>query len=85
MPGITIVGLGPGDPQLLTREAWEVLSSAWEVYLRTARHPTVAGLPAAVARHSFDDVYETTDDFAQVYAAIAERILELGGRPAGVI
>jgi len=61
MPGITIVGLGPGDPGHLTREAWDVLTSAREIYLRTARHPTVAGLPAAVSQHSFDDAYETAD------------------------
>ena len=42
---ITIVGLGPGSPDLLTREAWVALSEADEVYLRTARHPTVGGLP----------------------------------------
>ncbi len=85
MPGITIVGLGPGDPQHLTREAWDVLANAPEVYLRTARHPTVAGLPPTVTRQSFDDVYETTDAFAQVYETIAVRVVELGGRPEGVI
>ena len=25
MPGITLLGLGPGNPRQLTREAWEVL------------------------------------------------------------
>jgi tetrapyrrole methylase family protein / MazG family protein len=85
MPGITIVGLGPGDPMLLTREAWEVLASASEVYLRTARHPTVAGLPATTAKLSFDEIYEHTEDFAQVYEMIATRVLELGRRPEGVI
>jgi tetrapyrrole methylase family protein/MazG family protein len=85
MPGITLVGLGPGDPAHLTREAWEVLTSADEIYLRTARHPTVAGLPSSVKAYSFDDVYETTDDFAQVYETIANRVLELGTRPKGVI
>jgi siroheme synthase len=38
---ITIVGLGPGDPRHLTREAWGVLLESREVWLRTARHPTV--------------------------------------------
>jgi tetrapyrrole methylase family protein/MazG family protein len=85
MRGITIVGLGPGDPKLLTREAWEVLTAAPEVYLRTARHPTVDGLPASVVRHSFDDIYETTDEFGRVYEVIAARVLELGQRPDGVV
>ncbi len=85
MPGITIVGLGPGDPSQLTRAAWDVLSAADEVHLRTARHPTVAGLPASVARFSFDELYETVERPEQVYATIAERVLELGARPAGVV
>jgi tetrapyrrole methylase family protein/MazG family protein len=85
MPGIIIVGLGPGNPAQLTREAWDVLSSAAEVYLRTARHPTVAGLPASVAVHSFDDIYESEPEFGAVYERIAARVLALGQRPAGVV
>ena len=82
---ILILGLGPGDPQLLTRQAWEVLSQAGEVYLRTRRHPTVAGLPAHLTIHDFDDLYETLDDFASVYETIADQILALGRRAEGVL
>ena len=82
---ITILGLGPGDPQLLTRQAWDIISQADEVYLRTRRHPTVAGLPAHLTLHDFDELYETLDDFASVYEAIAERILDLGRRAEGVL
>jgi tetrapyrrole methylase family protein/MazG family protein len=85
MPAITIVGLGPGNPQQLTRAAWDVLTSAREVYLRTARHPTVAGFPPGLSVHSFDELYETSDDFEQVYERIAARVLELGARPEGVV
>lgn len=82
---ITLVGLGPGHPRHLTRQAWDVLSAGREVWLRTARHPTVPHLPAHLVVHSFDDLYESAADFAQVYRAIAERVLELGRRPEGVI
>ncbi len=82
---ITIVGLGPGDPALLTREAWDVLACAQEVYLRTGRHPSVVGLPQTVVLHTFDALYEAADDFGQVYGAIVERVLELGRRPDGVV
>jgi tetrapyrrole methylase family protein/MazG family protein len=85
MSGITIVGLGPGNPAHLTREAWEALTTAHEIYLRTARHPTLAGFPTTLTCHSFDEVYQTTADFAQVYEIIAERVLELGTRPEGVV
>ena len=85
MPGITLLGLGPGDPGQLTREAWNVLSNADEVWLRTRQHPTVAGLPGSVTLHSFDDFYENGESFEQVYRDIVKKILELGRRPQGVI
>ncbi|RLC92601.1 MAG: nucleoside triphosphate pyrophosphohydrolase [Chloroflexi bacterium] len=85
MDSITIVGLGPGDPRHLTREAWDVLEAANEVWLRTAHHPTVAGLPPHLTLHSFDHLYEEAEGFAQVYDAIAGEILRLGQRPEGVI
>jgi tetrapyrrole methylase family protein/MazG family protein len=82
---ITIIGLGPGDPRHLTREAWEVLETADEVWLRTERHPTVAGLPPHLTVHSFDALYEEAQDFSQVYEAIAAEVLRLGQRPEGVV
>lgn len=85
MASITIVGLGPGDPGLLTREAWTVLSGATEVYLRTDRHPTVEGLPTTLVCHSFDSIYEQVEAFEQVYEKIAVQVVALGHRSAGVI
>ena len=85
MPGITLLGLGPGDPAKLTREAWDVLGSAGEVWLRTEQHPTVAGLPASVKIHSFDAFYEAGDSFEDVYKAIVDKVLELGLRDEGVV
>ena len=85
MPGITLLGLGPGDPASLTREAWDVLASAGEVWLRTDQHPTVAGLPEDLTVHSFDDLYEAGDSFETVYAAIVEKVIELGASPRGVV
>jgi tetrapyrrole methylase family protein/MazG family protein len=85
MGTITIVGLGPGDPCHLTREAWEVLEAADEIWLRTKHHPTVAGLPPHLRLHSFDYLYEGAEDFQQVYDAIACEVLRLGQHPEGVI
>ncbi len=75
---ITIIGLGPGDADLITRQAWHLFSAADAVYLRTRRHPAVAGLPTHLRLHSFDDIYDTADDFAAVYRAIADEVLRLG-------
>jgi len=85
MPGITLLGLGPGNPDQLTREAWDVLSTADEIWLRTRQHPTVAALPAALNLYSFDDLYENGEAYEDVYGAIVEKVLELGRRPQGVI
>jgi len=82
---ITIVGLGPGNPQQLTREAWQVLEHSREVYLRTRHHPTVPALPDHLTLHSFDYLYEEKDDFAAVYETIAEKVIALSQRPQGVV
>ena len=85
MSGITLLGLGPGDPAKLTREAWDVLSAADEIWLRTRQHPAVAGLPPALKIFSFDELYEKGESFDTIYAAIVEKVLELGGREQGVV
>jgi tetrapyrrole methylase family protein/MazG family protein len=84
-PRLTIVGLGPGDPGLLTVEARDLIASAPEVWLRTRRHPTAAGLPTGPRYESFDAVYEAEVSFDAVYHAIVGRVLALAARPDGVV
>ena len=72
---IIIVGLGPGDGRYITRQAWDVLSATDTIYLRTERHPAVADLPKKARLHSFDHIYESADNFEEVYKEIAERIV----------
>ncbi|HEY3290740.1 MAG TPA: nucleoside triphosphate pyrophosphohydrolase [Anaerolineae bacterium] len=72
---LTILGLGPGDPKLLTREAWDILSAAREVHLRTRKHPTVAGLPGHLVLHDFDGLYESGAAFEDVYARITDAVI----------
>ena len=83
--GITLLGLGPGDPALLTRQAWQLLETIPEIYLRTRQHPTVEGFPPSLQVHSFDEIYEQEHSFEHVYAHIVARVLELGQRPQGVV
>jgi len=83
--GIVIVGLGPGGPQHLTVEAQQVLAGARELYLRTAKHPTVAHLPPHLVLHSFDHIYEAHDSFDAVYDEIVRQVLALARRPEGVV
>jgi tetrapyrrole methylase family protein / MazG family protein len=77
---IVIVGLGPGDPAALTRDAWQTLSTARTIYLRTRKHPTVHGLPKSVRLRSFDRLYTQADNFDAVYTAIAEAIVTAATR-----
>jgi len=82
--GITLLGLGPGDPGQLTRQAWDWLQQIPEIYLRTSQHPSVPGLPASLAVHSFDELYDQGERFEAVYEEIVRQVLELGKRPQGV-
>jgi tetrapyrrole methylase family protein/MazG family protein len=83
--GITLLGLGPGDPELLTRQAWQLLESLSEIHLRTIHHPTVSGFPPQLKIYSFDDLYAQVESFDDVYAHIVEQVLALGTRPQGVV
>ena len=76
--GITIVGLGPGDGRYLTREAWDTLTQAAEIWLRTAKHPAVDDLPIELKRQSFDHLYEQAAEFDDVYNTITQKLIELG-------
>jgi len=72
---VTVVGLGPGAPDLATGAALAALTSARLVWLRTARHPARAVIPASVPVRACDDLYEARATFDQVYRAIAERVV----------
>jgi tetrapyrrole methylase family protein/MazG family protein len=84
-PGITLLGLGPGDPALLTRQAWDVLEQSTEIYLRTRQHPAVSGFPPGLRVHAFDHLYEEGESFEIVYEQIVSQVLVLGARPQGVV
>ena len=83
--GVTLLGLGPGDPLLLTRQAWLLLESIPEIYLRTAQHPVVAGLPASLKINAFDHLYESGESFEMIYNQIVDQVLDLALRPGGVV
>src|SRR5579884_1604246 len=85
MGQITIVGLGPGSPELLTRQAFEVLGRARQIYVRTSRHPVIhePWLHATVV--SFDDVYDADHSLASASQVVAERIVGLAERSAEVV
>lgn len=77
---IHLVGLGPGDPERLPHQVFRLLTGGLPVYLRTARHPTVAAGPLADQISSLpvtplDDEYENNPTFDDTYDAIVARLL----------
>ncbi len=74
-PSITVIGLGPGDPKLLTVAAADVLSAAERVWIRTADHPSRAAIPTSCQVSACDDLYRAHQTFEEVYRAIAERLI----------
>ena len=70
---ITVVGLGPAGPDLVTAETLALIAAHDRRFLRTARHPAAAAVGEAVA---FDDVYEASDSFSAVYETIVARLIE---------
>lgn len=73
MGRIIVVGLGPGDPGLVTARTKELIESTPHRYLRTSRHPSAHLVGGAT---SFDRFYETAASFDDVYAAIADALVD---------
>ena len=71
-PHVTIVGLGPGGPQYVTQQTLDAIAATPHRFIRTTRHPSAALVGEAT---SFDDIYESADTFADVYAEITERLV----------
>lgn len=69
---MVIVGLGPGDQRHVTGDTLAAIARVPVRFVRTARHPSATVVPDAT---SFDDVYESADTFADVYATIADRLV----------
>ena len=85
LEGIIIVGLGPGNPNQLTLEAWEIINQAQEIYLRTEHHPTIEKIPSTTTLHSFDHIYENANSFSSVYEQITAKIIKLAQQKEYVV
>jgi tetrapyrrole methylase family protein/MazG family protein len=83
--GITLLGLGPGEAGLLTREAWDWLAGLDILYLRTKDHPAVAELPGHLHLVSFDDIINEEGNSETACEEIVSKVLSLvREEPAGV-
>jgi tetrapyrrole methylase family protein/MazG family protein len=79
-PVVRVVGLGPGDADLITRRTYELLRDAPIVRLRTRVHPAAA---AFLDVASYDDLYESAESFEALYDAIANDLIELARHAPG--
>ena len=71
---VRVVGLGPGDAELLTERTRRLLAESPVVRLRTRVHPAAAFLDATP---SYDDLYESAVSFEALYDAIVEDLVVL--------
>ncbi len=73
MPRIVVVGLGPGNPGLITADTLAAISSISVRYLRTIHHPSAHLVTDA---QSFDHLYDRAPSFDDVYRDIALTLVE---------
>ena len=73
-PTVTIVGLGPAGPDLITAGTLDAINAAapGPRFLRTSRHPAAA---AFAGIQSCDDIYERAASFDEVYEDIVLRVV----------
>ena len=74
---ITIAALGPDDPKLLTMGAYEAMTGADALVLRTAHHGVADMLRArGVAFETLDALYEQSEDFDELCALAARQLID---------
>ena len=70
---VVVIGLGPGDPALVTVAATHEIDRIPQRFLRTAIHPSSHLVEPAVA---FDRLYETSGNLEDVYGGIVDALVE---------
>ncbi len=78
--GITLLGLGPGGPEFLTRQAVDLLGQIPEIYLQTGSHPAVAAFPPTLVVHAVDELTSGKNS-----PGLVDAMLLLAHRPQGVV
>ena len=87
---ITLIGLGAGDPETLSRGAERALRAAseakrsgtGELFVRTAIHPSADILTEwGLSFRTFDALYENGTDFAEVYSKMTRQVIQAASNP----
>lgn len=76
---ITVTGLGPGDFHRIPKMVQDFLLDPQRVVIvRTLHHPAAEQLASMREVITCDDLYQSRDTFEEVYAAVANRVIDAG-------
>ena len=79
---VTVVGLGPGGPDLVTAGTTAELRRVEQRYLRTERHPAAS---VATWTATFDGLYEQAERIDDVYPGIVDALVEAAATNGEVV
>jgi tetrapyrrole methylase family protein/MazG family protein len=72
IPRVTVVGLGPAGPELVTAATTAAIERVGVRFIRTTRHPAAA---VVVPAEAFDAIYEREASLDDVYRTIVDRLV----------
>ena len=73
-PRVRVVGLGPGDLELVTQRSLRLIHESPVVRLRTRVHPAASSMSDI---ESYDEWYEDAESFETLYLRIADDLVSL--------
>ncbi|MGL4522731.1 MAG: nucleoside triphosphate pyrophosphohydrolase [Bacilli bacterium] len=74
MKKIHVIGLGAGNLEQMSVGVYRMLQNTARCYVRTKEHPLFAELDFPIEIISFDEMYEQSSEFNDVYRAIVEEL-----------
>lgn len=77
-PSITVVSLGPGNPEWMTLQTADALRTAKQLVLRTQQHGVASWLlEQSIPFTTMDEFYDAYEDFDELHAAIAKKLWQM--------
>lgn len=80
VPQVTVVGLGPGGPEMISVSALRALENPHS-FLRTRKHPAAQRFANA---SSFDHIYDAAEKIEDVYPAIVDELVDAALQHGGI-